>query len=103
MITKKGKTHAFDDAVEDEAMMTEGAPKEGAPEKMVASETETESAGEETGTLSLEMFGGKVNPGDVVSLEVVDVDPDSGTLSVKYRNPAAKGIKKAVAAFDEGV
>lgn len=101
MISKK--PISFDDTESTEEVDTMPATK-GAPEVEMAEASEVEAPAGETATLSLDMLGGKsVNPGDTVSLEVVEVSPDDGTVTVKYRNPKTGGIAKASAAFNEGV
>lgn len=92
MAIDRKKPVAFDDV---EMESTEEADT--MPEPM-------EAEGPETATLSLEMLGGqKVNPGDVVKLEVVNVSDEDGTVTVKYATPKPGGIAKAAAAFNEGV
>lgn len=58
----------------------------------------------ETVEIPISMLAGQtVAPGDVVRLEVVSSNDDSGTITVKYAMPSKSGggIKEAVAAFEE--
>lgn len=60
----------------------------------------------ETVDIPTSMLGGKtVSPGDVVRLEVVSVNEDSGTVTAKYATPkapeASGGIAEAVKKFEE--
>lgn len=60
----------------------------------------------ETASLPLSMLGGKAaTAGDVVRLEVVDVDEDNGLLTVRYATetedkPKALGVDAMAAAFE---
>lgn len=63
-------------------------------------------AGGETTSLPLSMVGGQpVAPGDVVRLEVVSVDEESGTFTAKYSTPdepEVGGIDEMAAKMNEG-
>jgi hypothetical protein len=99
MITpqKKKTLRSFDD------------PPEAAPETEVV-EAVTEVAEEvpaaepegETATISATILGDQaVNPGDTITLEVVEASTDDGTVTVKYKKPAAKGIAAGAREFDQ--
>lgn len=62
----------------------------------------TEENSEEA-TLSLDMLGGRqVKPGEKISLQVVSVSPDDGTVTVCAPKSEGGAISKAAAVFNEG-
>lgn len=49
----------------------------------------------ESVSLPLSILGGQtVAPGDVVKLQVVEVDDEGGMISVKYPKPESGGLKR---------
>ncbi len=66
------------------------------------SEGATEDAGETTEIPSSMLEGQTVKPGDVVRLEVVADNSDSGTITVKYAQPSDSGsaIDDAASKFE---
>lgn len=92
MIERKKKTvYAPDDVMESE-------PEEGVEVAEVTEEA-VETPGD-TATISLAILGGQtVSPGDTIRLEVVESDSDSGTVTVKYKNPKDGGVAGASAKF----
>jgi len=88
---KKKNTYAHDDVMEAEPAAEEVAE--------VSEEVEAPE-GPETATLSLAILGGQqVSPGDIVRLEVVESDADSGTVTVKYKSPGDSGVAGAASKF----
>ena len=85
-IERKSKSFAFNSEVMPEDQ-PEGPTMEAAePEMPEAAEGEDEST-----TIPMALLGGQqVAPGDVVRLEVVSSDPDSGMVTVRYAKPAQK-------------
>jgi hypothetical protein len=75
-----------------------------APESPEMDQPESESESE-TATIPASLIGGKtVSPGDVIRLEVVGVDEDSGEIQVKYASPKEKmrmGIDEMAGKFDD--
>ena len=69
-------------------------------------EESAEQVADETSTIPSSLLAGQtVNPGDVVRLEVVSVDEDSGNVTVKYASdPSAEeepgGVASMAAEFD---
>lgn len=67
--------------------------------------SDAEVVDESTATLDVAVLGGQtVAPGDRVELEVVSVDDENGTLTVKYPKPektTGSSIEAATAVFDE--
>lgn len=78
-------------------------PEANLPEEAIE-ESEVESEGEITATADLEMLQGQdVSPGDRVELEVVSVDPDMGSVVLRYPKKEAppEGIESMAAEYDE--
>ncbi len=87
-------TYAFDSAPQESTDVAPEAPE--APEAM--------PEGTEGETLSLDVFGGsEPSVGDRVTLEVISIDPDSGSVTVRMPDDGEKtgGIADAAAALDE--
>lgn len=61
-----------------------------------------EEVSEETVDIPVSMLAGQTaSPGDVVRLEIVSVNDDSGTVTVKYATEKPMGgIKEAAATFE---
>ena len=84
--------------------LTEEAVEEIESPESEGMEMEAEAVSE-TVQIPTTLLGGKtVSPGDVVRLEVVDVDEDGGFVNVKYSQPKAppkkQGVEAMAAEFD---
>jgi len=86
---RRPKTYTFDSKLEaddpgddlDDGSMESESDVDTAPEMP---EAETASGGDST-TIPISILGGqKVSPGDVIRLEVIGADDDTGTVTVKY-------------------
>jgi hypothetical protein len=71
-------------------------------EEMMGEPSEVEVE-EETVEIPTSILGGQeVTPGDVVRLEVVTLNGDSGTVTVKYSTPRkTSSIEEAASVFEE--
>jgi hypothetical protein len=105
----KAKPLSFDSEPEESTEQVDELPADESSEHEMAESPQEESkeqasGDDDTATLSIDMLGGKqVNPGDIVRLEVTSVNPDDGTVTVKYATAGKPGIAKAANAFDEGM
>jgi len=91
---RRPKTYTFDSKLEaddlgddlDDGSMESESDVDTAPEM-----PEAEAAGGDSATIPLSILGGqRVSPGDVIRLEVVGADDDTGTVTVKYATQKPK-------------